>query len=238
MHYYFLPFNLHVDLGFGATADSYKDSAEIILKSFENSKSTLEQLPLCFLFRHSIELYLKSMIIVLHHGLTVPYEENSSKEDPRILINGKAKRLFTEHSIVNLFEYFHRMVLEKSAMLSEIARTDWTEIPEDLVNAIRRIEQFDAKSSYFRYPVSQGRKIDNEKSAFKEVQFDEIVSIAKKINEKATMTYMQMDENEVPVQTFLYDNHQELEILEDLKLAAKTLSGAHLGLRVELAEGY
>lgn len=239
MKYHFLPTEQHIDFGLGVTADSFKASALIILeKSIEGKQTRMDQLPLCYLFRHSIELYLKSMIIVLHTGLNAPFENKSTKLDPEILLGNKVVRLFSIHSIGKLYEYHCSIISKNLPALTKKAKTDWNNPPPDLAPSIKRIEENDSKSSYFRYPISNANKIDKEKSSFKKMKFEDIMSQMKKANSKPIKTFLLVDENDDVVDSFVYDNESKIEILDDLKYVSEMLSGACFGLRIELADGH
>jgi hypothetical protein len=73
MKYLLTGIQLHPDKGFGITADSYYKSAEHLMTNhFEFYDSTQQaEMPQNFLFRHSIELYLKSLIIIFHRELKI-----------------------------------------------------------------------------------------------------------------------------------------------------------------------
>ena len=63
---FLLPPERHFDGGLGATAGEFKRSAE----ELKVTKGTaLAHLPVCYLQRHSIELYLKSLIVILYKSI-------------------------------------------------------------------------------------------------------------------------------------------------------------------------
>lgn len=66
------PLDNQFDDGFGLIADSFQEAAEH-LEKVENKESSLHSLlPICFLYRHAIELYLKSLIVIIHRRLKIP----------------------------------------------------------------------------------------------------------------------------------------------------------------------
>ncbi|RXU06233.1 hypothetical protein B1F69_00065, partial [Pseudomonas syringae] len=69
MLYMMLPLDRHFDSGFGAVADSFRDAADAL----EDTPTLNTHLPVSFLYRHAIELFLKSAIIILHRKLNIPY---------------------------------------------------------------------------------------------------------------------------------------------------------------------
>ena len=63
MNVFITPPETHFDGGLGISASDFRSAAET-LKSSEVSGSGI--LPICYLQRHSLELYLKSLIFILH----------------------------------------------------------------------------------------------------------------------------------------------------------------------------
>jgi hypothetical protein len=58
MNYLITPPNTHYYGGLGITAYHFRNSAEILKN---HSESRIDILPLCYLQRHAIELFLKSL---------------------------------------------------------------------------------------------------------------------------------------------------------------------------------
>lgn len=59
MHYLCTPLDQHFDNGFGAVADSFKEAADSLVQSTAEAQFLNSHLPISFLYRHAIELYLK-----------------------------------------------------------------------------------------------------------------------------------------------------------------------------------
>lgn len=69
----------HLDFGFGVTADSYYHSAEYLFTNKRKIKTFQQvEMPINYLYRHSIELFLKSLIIIFHKQLKIPYSDEPS----------------------------------------------------------------------------------------------------------------------------------------------------------------
>src|SRR5690554_3997430 len=100
MLYMFTPLEEHPDKGFGAMADSFEEAAKILSKS----ENTLEKahLPINYLRRHAIELFLKSIIILLHTKFEIPYGDNPDTSTPQVLVNDEWKLMNRIHSIRQL----------------------------------------------------------------------------------------------------------------------------------------
>lgn len=234
-YYMFMPLNRHIDSGFGAMGDAFREAAEKLLSDKKND-SFNSNLPINFLLRHSIELYLKSLIIVIHRSLKLPFGDKTSIGTPSICLEGKWKPVHQVHSVNNLYKYFKKLVLDKKKQIQKIAKTDWSAIPPELDSWIEKIEKHDRISTLFRYPVTRDQEDDSDKSAWKEVSPDEF-SDSLHTSEKATKSFVIVDDNHNVVSAYQYDDETMKELHEALKGAADLLSGAHCGMRVEIAGG-
>jgi hypothetical protein len=105
MFHLFTPLDEHCDKGFGAVAESFKDAADSLFNAKEGVSIFHGHLPISFLYRHATELYLKASIIICHKYLRQPYGTHPCNGDPYVLVEGKWKPIYTEHSIDKLFEY-------------------------------------------------------------------------------------------------------------------------------------
>ena len=90
MLYMLLPLDQHYDSGFGAVADSFKDAADSLNDPTKPSAFS-SHLPVSFLCRHAIELYLKSAIITLHRKFSIPYGEPPSSNKPSVMVGQRRK---------------------------------------------------------------------------------------------------------------------------------------------------
>lgn len=64
----------HIDLGFGITASNFRQTALFLDENYDDSVYTGE-MPILYLYRHSVELFLKSLITIFHRKLELPYKE-------------------------------------------------------------------------------------------------------------------------------------------------------------------
>lgn len=93
MLYLFTPIDEHFDKGFGAVADSFHEAGDALLDS-ECTKNILNgHLPVSFLFRHAIELYLKGSILILHKHIRIPYGKYPFDEEPYVLVGEKWRKM-------------------------------------------------------------------------------------------------------------------------------------------------
>ena len=97
--------------------------------------------PIVFLFRHSIELILKSLIL---HSLFTLKEKDwiSIKLPPR------NRKLFSIHSIKDLYETW--LALDKCVDASGIS-----EVLDDINLIIEKLDNCDFSSTFFRYPYDK-----------------------------------------------------------------------------------
>jgi len=90
MTYQLTSIDTHLDYGFRITGESYYLSAEHLYENRENIKAFQQvEMPANYLYRHSIELFLKSLIIIFHRRLKIPFDKEPFDTDkPKIFIGG------------------------------------------------------------------------------------------------------------------------------------------------------
>src|SRR4029077_13232699 len=124
MKYLFMPLNQHFDDGFGATGEAFERSAKL-LSSTPDDVTYHYQIPLCFLYRHAIELYLKSAIVVLHRALAIPYDKNPHHGPAFVLVNPKWKPIYQVHSVAELWGHVLELLRSSKSELERRCKTDW-----------------------------------------------------------------------------------------------------------------
>jgi hypothetical protein len=83
MQYLLTPLHTHVDFGFGRTGDAFKAAADKLeAESSARSGVMHAHLPINYLRRHAVELYLKSIIVIVHTKLDLPYGEDGESDRP------------------------------------------------------------------------------------------------------------------------------------------------------------
>mgnify|MGYP000483506377 CR=1 FL=1 len=169
MNIFITPPDKHFDGGLGSAASNFKSASESLKNNEENSSGDL---PICYLQRHSIELYLKSLIYILHKKFEIPFGGDFTLENPAILINGKWKPLSNTHNLSDLYSYFSQ---ETSKLNIEvITKTELIIISKDnfdkccdtipafdrfqrllfqnaYVNTLQRVSELNSKSAPQRY---------------------------------------------------------------------------------------
>lgn len=164
------PPETHFDKGLGISAWRFRDSANLLLES--NSPNDLLS-PISYLQRHSIELYLKSLIYILHKKYDIPFGENFSLERPAILVGTKWISLTNTHNLADLYNYF--LNVYNACLNSLPSGVNW-QISNNLKNKINLVSGYDPKSTYFRYPESGDKSQDQKKSTIKKIDADNAFS--------------------------------------------------------------
>jgi hypothetical protein len=230
-NYQFKPFSHHIDGGFGAHGDAFRKAALSLEQSVNGKNFLNSSLPIAYLHRHAVELFLKSCIIVLHRGLRVPFG-GKQQERPTIKIGEDWVPIQGVHSLGDLYWYFASVLQEHISELSKITSTDWDTIPHELGQWISQIDEFDKKSTAFRYPGSG----DDFKSDFRESSVEETWSLMAPESEPVKK-FLEFDESHNLVGSFCLDPSRLEPIMEALRNASKTLSTLHFALRCELGNG-
>lgn len=247
MNYILTGIELHPDLGFGITADSYYKSAEHLMNNHFKFYDITQQveMPQNFLFRHSIELYLKFLIIIFHRKLNIDYGSvDSNSNEPEILTEGKWRKLYTCHFIDKLYDYWlNYLLIPNIKKLEEIAPIgDWQEYPP-INDFFKIISKYDQDSSYFRYPVTKNSVLDIEKHTMQKFKVTENVEDLikqiqeKKGNKKGGLTMLIVDKDDNVTQAYHKAENVLSEVRDALGEVAKYFSGIHIMTRVTLCDG-
>lgn len=238
----------HLDFGFGITAETYYNSAEFMNKGRDEIKAVqLVEMPINFLYRHSIELALKSLIVIFHKKLAIPYENDScDSKKPKILSNGKWRPLYSCHWIDELYQYWKdELLLKNIDKLESLANAgDWKEY-EDITKAIPIIAKYDKQSSFFRYPVTENPNLDLEKFTMKEVDVETLFKTLKDRNSTEEKNVgkgakiilaLKNEDNEI---VKAYEQQKELltELSDSLKKVAHYFYCIHIMTRMTLCNG-
>jgi len=238
---------LHSDKGFGVTGDAYYKSAQHLETShFEDYDSTQQvEMPQSFLYRYSIELYLKSLIIIFHKILKIDYGNVPfDSDEPEVQVNGKWKKLYICHYIDKLYEYWvKKLLLPNIEKLEELAPNgEWKEL-EDITKKILTICKYDRDSSYFRYPITKNSSLDEKKYSMKKLSINEVDLLFQKTIKnsdstkkgKATMIFVDNDDNIVDAYT--KDDNILSDVRDDLREVATYFYLVHTMTRMTLCKG-
>ncbi len=232
----FLPLSEQYDSGLGVTADAFHEAATHV----RTAPTFLNQhLPVGFLLRHAIELYLKSVIFVVHRRFEIAWGDRPFGTEPQISVGGKMRPLFGTHSIGQLYEYVAELFTRHADIISATSRTDWESafIPE-IAEAVARIEVADQRSTLFRYPESGNEHFDSDKSAIKKYTVEQLAALPS-LAPGATpvKAFLVYDDQDEVVASYGFDSTATQDILADLERVAEHFSTVHFAVRMELARG-
>jgi len=236
-HYMMMPLDQHYDGGLGATGEAFEEAADSLIEAAEGRRLINSHLPINFLYRHAIELFLKSMIVVLHRALALPYGSEPPEGTPMVPVEGKWKPVHKEHRISILWDHVVDLIRNNEPELNARCRTKWTSFPEDLTEAIAAIDAADPTSTFFRYTDRRTPEADRAKSSWKEGEPDNIFAQMAPGDEPVKAFFLIGPDGDI-ARSYQYDGHAFEDLSKLLAETAKTLSGAHSGLRVELASGF
>lgn len=230
--YQWKPFSYHIDGGFGALGDAFKEAADRLEKQLKSRPFTNLSLPIAYLHRHACELFLKSCVLIVHRSLNIPFGDKADAGQPAIKEAERWVPIHRVHNIGDLYRYFTSLVHEHMEKLSELTIFDWSTIPQELEQWISQIEEFDKKSTFFRYPGS-GNEI---KADFKESSVTEIwASVAP--NKKPVKVFLELDEKDRIIAAYCLDPSRLQPILKVLRKTSGTLDTLHFALRSVLGNG-
>lgn len=234
-----MPLEHHIDGGLGAIGEAFEEAAKTLAANAREIDTSHPHLPISFLYRHAIELYLKSVIVVIHRTLQVPYGPNPHEGPAFLPVEGKWKPLHRVHSVGTLWTRFVELVAIHAEELGERWQTNWQAIPDELPGMIKVIEKADASSTFFRYPDGRDLVAEAAKSSWKQADPEALLAQLQQPGAKPVKSLMLLQpDGETITAMFQHDSAPLAELTRILAAVADQLSNAHIGLRVELADGY
>src|SRR5438067_2344240 len=127
-NYQFKPLTHQFDDGFGLIADAFNDVALRFEHSSQQEQFINSSLPIAYLYRHAIELYLKSIVIVLHRNLRIPFGPNPAVGAPLNSIGKKWVPINRVHNVAVLHRHFEDILTKHIDQLQATSVTDWSTI--------------------------------------------------------------------------------------------------------------
>jgi hypothetical protein len=247
MKYLMTGIELQLDKGFGVTADAYYQSAQHLSQNhFEHYESTQQaEMPQNFLFRHAIELYLKSLIIIFHKKLKLDYGSVPfNSEEPEAFVDGKWRKLYNMHYIDKLYYYWlNSLLLPNVAKLNELAPNgDWVEVKE-MTSFFPVIAKYDQDSSYFRYPITKNAFLDSDKYTMKRFNASNLNGFITEIQqetpvfERGSITMLMIDDGDNITDAFRRSSDVLPELRNALQKVAFYFYCIHIMARVTLCDG-
>lgn len=229
---FFIPLERQIDSGFGATANTFHEAAKAIdTEEFEFEFGfglNQSRLPVFYLYRHANELYLKSIITILHRRFSVHYSDNKKDDFPFITVNGKDKKIFAVHSIQDLYNEFRRILAKHANVIKERGKFDWSEVPEGLDDFVKLIDKADEASTMFRYPITLDPENDKKKSSFKDIHPDDAIAQTHIQTGSGKLIFALKNKNNEITKAFIHDSNPVYEVFEALKKLSDILIGVQL----------
>lgn len=240
MIYQFTGVDTHIDFGFGVTGDAYFNSAKVLTENQSKIQGLSQiEMPTNYLYRHSIELYLKSLIIILHKKLELPYDtEPFNTTKPKILVKEKWLSLSNCHWIDELYNYWlNELLLKHNTRIKSLDKKDghWEE-EKDISSLIPLIANYDRDSTYFRYPVTKNSNLDLKKYTMQKLAPNKALSNNPK-NKNRIVLLLKNDNDEI-VGGFEKSEDILKEVTEALKKISEYFNCIHVMTRATLCESY
>ncbi len=227
-----LPLYRQFDSGFGAVANSFKASADALEKTPE-AGGLHPHLPISFLYRHSIELYLKSCIIILHKSLDIPYADTSSGE-AAIVVKNKCELLTNIHALIPLYLHLKHLIKTNLDFLCQLKDADW-ELSADLDKRVRKIDGTDPSSTFFRYPVTKDKPKDESKSTMQPKDWSSMVEDMHS-GSKSVKAFVLIDKEYNVIESFNHDAEKANAFIKLLSKTAMDFCGLQMMIVWKLVE--
>ena len=242
MNYLLAPLHDHFDLGFGATGNAFMTAAADLaeLEDAKPAKNLFNaNIPINFLYRHAIELFLKSGIVVFHRRFKLPYGDVAFDAEPKVLVGSEWLTFTRVHGIAKLWTYLRLLFVHHAEWLSQHTTVDWTFAPH-LDALVELIEQGDPRSTFFRYPTTGNPSADVSKSSMTEASGDELMGAMKKSahSEHKNFIVVVQTENKEFVKSYVYSDEKGAELHAALRDFAQTCYDLHAAMRHRLCGGW
>ncbi|PBI89096.1 hypothetical protein BSF41_24670 [Flavobacterium sp. ACN2] len=231
MNYQFTEIETHLDFGFGITGEAYYESAELLSgRKKEIQAFQLAEMPIGFLYRHSIELFLKSLIIIFHVKLQIPYDnEPFDSKRPKIFINDSWVDLYNYHRIDELYNYWTYLLNTHQSQLKKLSpNDDWSE-SQKISRLIPLIAGYDNDSTYFRYPITKNTSADGKKHTMQKLNIKNLEQKLHSTEHRKSKMFMVLKDNENEIVEAFERNEN---VLDNVTSALKKVSNYFLCMHV------
>lgn len=239
MQYLLTPLYTHIDFEFGRTDDVFRAAADKLEEEDSYRRGIgHEQLPINYLRRHALELYLKSAIVIIHGRLGLPYGEMRATGEPFAFVRDKWRPIQGVHSVRDLWNYLARLFQDEKVFFDSVSRVDWS-FPSELDGWIEEIERLDPRSTFFRYPNPRTPSDDRPKAAMASGSPLEIAKRVKQSSDqgpKQFIVLMDNDDGEV-VKSYYYAGEPLAHFARTPKAAVEMFHGLHAATRAEVCGG-
>jgi hypothetical protein len=231
-NYQFKPLTHQFEDGFGLMGDAYNEAALRLEHSTQQEQFINSSLPIGYLYRHAIELYLKSIVILLHRHLGIPFGPSPALGAPLIHVGEEWIPIYRVHNVADLYCHFEEILTKHLDQLQATSVTDWSTISTDLADWMAAIADLDRQSTFFRYPGAG----DAMKGDFKESSIADIWSRLGP-DDPPGKAFIEFDSNDEIASAFRIELSEVERAKDFLRKAAKELSAIHFAFRCDLAGG-
>ena len=228
----FMPLHRHFDGGFGAIGEAFKDAGDELSNRNSAGQDTHAHLPISYLYRHAVELYLKSMIVTIHRSFEK--SPNGTLADaPLVLCDRKWKPFDTVHNVGGLWDCLNTLMTKHKSQLRERSETDWTEL--DQCEAwVRAIDAADPSGTLLKYPKSRNQGVDKQKTSFKGVSINSLTQLR---SSESFVKGSVIESVDGMTECYMLDYSPISEVRETIRKCAELLSAAHFAMRCDLSDG-
>lgn len=227
------PLYCHYDDGFGAMARSFLDAGSAIHEMPLTIKHGVSNgyLPALFLLRHSIELHLKSICIIIARR----YSGISAGEFPKLVMPDNSIRKMTSvHDLAILLDNISILEQDHSDSIKSEC-SNYTSVSSLVEKEVTLIVQYDRNSTYLRYPGENSPQ-EYEKSCMREISVDQLPSILGTEGDIGHFVIMEKNDNNEIVSAYVLDRKPLDDLRSAMKRCADELKDHAIGTYCEFAE--
>jgi hypothetical protein len=239
MKYKLSSIDTHADKGFGVTAEAFKEAADRLNdEDFIDDVMAQGEMPVLYLYRHSIELFLKSLIMHIHEELKIPYLKETNNGNHPFILNEKGHVIYIEncHSLKILFHYLCNLIKEhKDSLQSHAPNANWL-INGRIRGNMKAINELDDKSDYFRYPISRNQSKDKDKYSIKKIAERDLSKVLNSVQGK--MIFATKNKEGEIQDIYMRDQNILKEMFKVLKQTADFFNVFHFMTRMDLCNGW
>ncbi|WP_375199590.1 hypothetical protein [Bacillus sp. RS11] len=239
MKYLFTDISTHIDLGFGITATNFRRTAIFLDENYKGGFNSGE-MPVLYLFRHSVELYIKSLITIFHKELRLPYKDGELAFDndiPYIKVKKEWKEISKCHDISTLYKYFMEILEENRESLAlKAPDANWDIIKPENQIYVDMIKSYDFDSTYFRYPFTKNKNADKKKY---NVEMIDIEEVTKKLNpNKQEVAFLIFNDDEELVEAHISKKTELDDLIDAIKELSSYFNNIHAMTRATLCDSW
>lgn len=165
-----IPLHLHGDQGFGMLGSSFMEVAKLVHAQDRSERQFYSEVATAYLFRHAIELFLKSLIVILELR-NAPKRTVSSI---RLDVSGRPVPLARTHNLEALYQRLCTLAKLGGERLSLQTLCDWGAALVEVQEDMGYLHRLDGSGTSLRYPSPILAKGGESKSLFYEMDPSEI----------------------------------------------------------------